>query len=108
MGQNMAIKPGRLSEADLQLAVLQILATYPDGRASVGTLVKRLPEYVKLSEGDRVASDTRPNEAIWEQQVRNLKSHHKTFGNIFAEGFVVQSAKGEWEITEAGRLHLKT
>ncbi len=31
-------------------------------------------------------SETRPNEAIWEQQVRNITSHKNSPGNAIYEG----------------------
>lgn len=97
----------KLTEADVNLAVLQVLAHSPNGRADVGSIVKAVPQYVNLEAVDRVPSGTRHGEELWEQQVRNLKSHDKTPGNIFAEGFAVHVSKGVWEITAAGRLHLQ-
>lgn len=97
----------KLTEADVNLAVLQVLAHSPNGRADVRSIVKAFPQYVKLEAVDKVRSDTRPGEELWEQQVRNLKSHDKTPGNIFAEGLAAHVSKGVWEITDAGRLHLK-
>jgi hypothetical protein len=100
-------REGRISESEIGIAVLQILANNPDGTASVEKLNSELPHHVELSAIDQHPSDTRPNEKIWEQQIRNLKSHDGTTGNIFKEGFVEQSSKGVWRITDAGRLYLK-
>jgi hypothetical protein len=61
----------------------------------------------RTSPEDRETSETRPPEEMWEQRVRNLKSHDKTPGNVIAEGFVEQVEKGLYRLTEAGRLHLK-
>ena len=101
------LQDNRVSEAGLGLAVLQILAATSDGTASVEKLKKELPKYVKLSGADQTPSETRLNEEIWEQQVRNLKSHDKVPGNVFAEGFVEPVSKGIWRITDAGKLHIK-
>ena len=100
-------RDGRIAEAEVGFAVLQILANSAGGVASVDTLKSKLPHHVELSEVDKNPSDTRPNEKIWEQQIRNLKSHDTTVGNIFKEGFVEQASKGVWRITDAGRLHLE-
>jgi Mrr N-terminal domain len=75
--------------------------------ASVRELVRHVPEYVNLTPEDREPSDTRPPEEMWEQRVRNLKSHDKTPGNVIGEGFVEQVGRGLYRLTEAGRLHLK-
>jgi hypothetical protein len=61
---------------------------------------------LKLSTGDQEQSVTRPNEEMWEQQVRNLVSHRGTEGNIIAEGLATYT-RGSIIITEAGLLHLK-
>jgi hypothetical protein len=100
-------RDGRISEAEVGFAVLKILANSPGGTASVDLLKNELPNHVELSEVDQSHSDTRPNEQIWEQQIRNLKSHDSTDGNLFKEGFIEQASKGVWRITDAGRLHLE-
>jgi hypothetical protein len=62
---------------------------------------------VKLTAEDQQQSGTRPNEEMWEQRVRNLKSHSTTPGNVIAEGFVEHVGKGRYRLTEAGWTHLK-
>jgi hypothetical protein len=103
----MAKKKNRLTETEIGLAVLQIMASSAGGKASVRTIVKEIPNYLKLTEDDHAASETRTNEEIWEQQVRNLVSHKTTPGNMFAEGHAIQASKGVWQITDAGKLYLK-
>ena len=96
----------RITEAEVGNAVLQILASRRNGRATVRVLKDEMPSYLTLSSEDRVNSDTRTNEEIWEQQVRNLKSHKKTEGNIFHSGYVVSVGRGVWQITDAGRRRI--
>jgi hypothetical protein len=93
----------RITEHEIGLAVLHILAAQPNGRATVRKLKREVPSYVRLSAQDQVDSLTRDHEELWEQQVRNLKSHSETPGNIFHDGYVIQVARGIWEITNAGR-----
>jgi hypothetical protein len=100
-------QPGRITEAEIGLAVLQILAEAPDGTADVESIKADIPDYVTLSPQDKAASPTRPGEELWEQQVRNLASHKEALSNIFAEGFAQIVSKGVWAITEVGRLHLR-
>ncbi len=95
------------SEPVFGLAVMQVLAAQPDGEATVRTLIRHVPDYVNLTVDDQQPSDTRPNEEMWEQRVRNLKSHDKTPGNVIGEGFVEQVGRGRYRLTEAGLLRLK-
>lgn len=93
----------RITEAAVGNAVLHILASRPNGRATVRVLKDKIPSYLTLSAEDQIGFDTRTNEEIWEQQVRNLKSHKNTDGNIFHSGFVVSVGRGVWQITDLGR-----
>lgn len=93
----------RISEHDVGIAVLHILAAQPHGRATVRTIKREMPSYVRLSSEDQAPSLTRDGEELWEQQVRNLKSHSKSPDNIFCEGYVVQISRGLWQLTGLGR-----
>lgn len=95
------------SEPVFGLAVMQVLAARPNGEATVRTLIRHVPNYVNLTVDDQQPSDTRPNEEMWEQRVRNLKSHDSTVGNVIAEGFVEYFGWGRYRLTEAGWLRLK-
>jgi hypothetical protein len=75
----------------------------PNGEATVAQIKKELPDHIALSADDQVGSETRTNEELWEQQVRNLKSHDKTDGNIFHDGLAEVVSRGVWRITRAGR-----
>lgn len=93
----------RITEDQVAQVVLRILADRPSGRASVKILKAEVPKHLTLSAEDRVGSETRTNEEIWEQQVRNLKSHKKTVGNVFQRGLIVSVGRGIWQITDTGR-----
>ena len=94
-------------EMKIGRAVMQVLASEAGGEATVKTLVKRVPEFVELTDEDRQPSETRSQEEVWEQRVRNLKSHDKTPGNVIAEGYVAHSGRGRYKLTDNGRIHLK-
>lgn len=96
----------RITEHEIGLAVLHVLAAAPHGRATVRTLKREVPLYVRLSAEDQADSLTRDYEEVWEQQVRNLKSHCKTPGNIFHDGYATHVTRGVWEITNAGRRRI--
>jgi len=96
----------RVTERRVGRAVLEILAARTSGQASIRDIKRELPTHIALSIDDRKDSVTRLNEEMWEQQVRNLKSHDKTQGNIFHEGFAEVVGRGVWRITDAGRHHI--
>jgi hypothetical protein len=96
----------KTTERVLGLGVMRVLAEQPNGEATVRTLIRRVPNFVRLTDEDRETSETRPPEEMWEQRVRNLKSHDTTAGNVIGEGFVEHVGRGRYRLTAAGRLHL--
>ena len=97
----------KTTEAEFGWAVMQVLASEPNGEATVRTLIRKVPDYLDLTLSDQEQSDTRPHEEIWEQRVRNLKSHSRTPGNVIAEGYVEHVGRGRYRLTDAGRQRLK-
>lgn len=95
------------SEPILGLGVMRVLAGQPKGEATIRTLIRKVPNFVNLTDEDREQSGTRQNEEVWEQRVRNLKSHDTTPGNVIAEGFVLHVSRGRYRLTQAGWSHLK-
>lgn len=93
----------RTTETEISEAVLQILAEVPDGEAPLDRIKELIPEFIKLTDADRAQSDTRPNEELWEQLVRNIVSHKETEGNYIAEGFLESPRRGWLRITDSGR-----
>jgi hypothetical protein len=94
------------SEPELGQAVMAVLATQPNHEATIRTLIKSVPNHLTLTADDHLPSGTRPGEEMWEQRVRNLKSHDTTAGNVIAEGFVQHAGRGRYRLTPAGRQHL--
>lgn len=99
-------KDNRTSEPEIAIAVLRICADAPGGEATIADLKRLVPDYINLTADDRVQSQTRPNEEVWEQIVRNIVSHRTAEGNIIAEGFA-EHVHGGIRIADAGRNHLK-
>jgi hypothetical protein len=96
----------RTTEQEISVAVLRICADAPEGEAETATITKAVPDYINLTAADLAQSQTRKNEAVWEQIVRNIVSHRQSEGNIIAEGYA-EHRPGAMKITDAGRLHLK-
>jgi hypothetical protein len=102
----MPTKSGRTTEAEIGEAVLTICANTATGECSIADLKQEIPEYIDLTPEDRAQSVTRPNEEMWEQQVRNLISHRETPGNIICDGHAEYTGNAI-RITAAGRLRIK-
>jgi len=94
------------TENDIAEAVLRIAARQQDGVATFKRLYKEIPGEVALDADDLVQSVTRPNEQMWQQIVRNIKSHYETDGNYIAEGWLESVPNVGYRITVGGRRRL--
>jgi hypothetical protein len=79
----------RITETEIADAIVEYLNEKTSGRASIQELVREIPNRLTLSDEDLAPSPTRNNEAIWEQQVRNITSHKKSPGNAIHDGKLV-------------------
>lgn len=79
----------RVTEDEVAKAVEAVLKERTGGRATIKEIVAEIPNHLKLSAEDLAQSGTRPNEALWEQQVRNITSHKASPGNAIYEGRLV-------------------
>ena len=79
----------RVTEAEVAVAVEKVLIASATGRATFRELIEKVPQYLTLSAEDLMPSSTRPGEALWEQQVRNITSHKNSPGNAIYEGRLV-------------------
>jgi hypothetical protein len=90
-------------ESDIALGVMQIAASRPDGLCTYKRAYQQLPSYVQLSSANKAASLTRPGEEMWQQLVRNIKSHDAAYGNYIQQGYLQHVPKVGYRITDAGR-----
>lgn len=93
----------RVSERMVADAVIKILAKQPKHTATFAELFDLLPLNMVLSRSDYVQSTSRPNEAVWMQQVRNIASHKDAPGNAVFEGELVH-VKGGLALPRRSRL----
>ena len=84
----MASKSGEITEEEVAMLTVEIAAEQPDGIASFARLRREVPGRYNLSAADLQRSVTRPNEAMWEQKIRNIKTHFETPGNFIYEGYL--------------------
>ncbi|MFA6123868.1 MAG: hypothetical protein WCS75_08275 [Sphingomonas sp.] len=102
----MPNKAGRVTESEVALAVMQYLRGIANNEDSIDQIVKELPNFLQLHASDRATSPTRPNEELWEQQVRNIVSHKATAGNAIHDGYLEHRPVAKLYVTNAGRAHL--
>jgi hypothetical protein len=84
----------RKTEAEIAAVVVAILRDRANGRATIADLIAEIPNRIKLDPEDLAQSPTRPNEKVWEQQVRNITSHKDSPGNAIYEGKLVAISGG--------------
>lgn len=100
----MANSNNRVTENDIAYAICQIGKTSPDGVVTYDQCRKEIPNIVNLSDEDRTQSQTRPNEELWEQQIRNIKSHSAQEGNYICEGYLEHLPKVGFRVTQSGKI----
>jgi len=83
------------------LAVCEYLFETPGNLASVPEIVAHLHGRYDFTEADRERSRSRPNEQVWQQQVRNIIGHRTSAGNFVREGYL-QHQPGYLALTPAG------
>ena len=103
----MMPKDGRSTENEIALTILAIAADQASEIATFHRIRKELPDRMALTDGDKKKSTTLHRERLWEQLIRNIKSHHKVPGNYIFEGFLEHVPKSGYRITDKGRKHLK-
>jgi hypothetical protein len=103
----MASKAGEITEEEVAMLTVQIASEQPNGVASFGRLRREIPNRYDLSAADLQQSVTRPNEAMWEQKMRNIKSHYEAEGNFIYEGYLEHVPRIGYRVTDAGRRLLR-
>lgn len=99
----MGSKVGEITEDEVALIAVTIGTERLDGIASYAELRKEVPRRHRLSAMDTLQSVKRPREEMWEQKMRNIKSHHKSEGNFIYEGYLTHVPRVGYKVTDAGR-----
>ena len=92
----------RVTEDDIAVAVVKIAAKQIDKVATFDILRNEIPGQVALSTEDRAPSETREGEELWEQLVRNIKSHSEVEGNFIYEGYLEHLPRTGYRATQLG------
>jgi hypothetical protein len=99
----MASRPNEITEEEVAIIAVQIGAERHDGIASYDRLRSEVPQRYRLSAADLQQSETRPNESMWEQKIRNIKSHFESPGNFIYEGYLEHVYRVGYRVTDRGR-----
>lgn len=92
----------RVTEAEIANVVEIILRERSNYAASIAELIKEIPNRIDLSAEDLAQSPTRPNEPMWHQRVRNIRSHKDSPGNAIHEGRLI-AIRGGYALPEVRR-----
>jgi hypothetical protein len=102
----MPSKDGRTTEGEIAEAVLRYLINVPSGEATIADIKRHLTRSFRFTEADKEQSQTRNNEVMWEQLVRNIVSHRNSDGNYIHDGLLAYRPR-RLAITDAGRNYVK-
>jgi hypothetical protein len=92
-----------ITEEEVARIVVEIGAERTDGLATYHQIREEVPKRYNLSAEDLKRSPTRHLEPMWEQKMRNIKSHHKAEGNFIYEGYLVHVPRVGYRVTHKGR-----
>lgn len=92
-----------ITENEVAAIVIDIACEQANGVATYDMIRSEVPKRYNLSAEDLVWSDTRPNEQMWEQKMRNIQSHHAAEGNFIHDGYLEHVARRGYRVTMHGR-----
>jgi hypothetical protein len=99
----MVSKIGEITEDEVALIAIAVCMEHPYGIASYSALRKEVPKRHRLSGMDLQQSIKRPREKMWEQKIRNIKSHYESEGNFIFSGYLTHVPRVGYKVTEKGR-----
>jgi hypothetical protein len=103
----MTSKSGEITEEEVAMLTVEIAAEQASGIASFAQLRREIPARFDLSAADLQQSVTRPNEAMWEQKMRNIKSHFEAEGNFIYKGYLEHVPRVGYRVTDTARKLLQ-
>ena len=104
-GQLERPRKDRIREREARVLALKIAARCPNHTATTEYIKDNVPEYVELSDEDRLPSPSRANEQRWQQIVGNVISHRETPKGPFEMGYATRTADG-LAVTAEGLAYL--
>ena len=98
----------RTTEFDISVATLKVANSKTNNVARFDDLRREIPIYLNLTQGDLEKSPTRPGEKLWEQIIRNIRSHYKSENNFIALGYLEHIKGTGYKITASGKKYLNS
>lgn len=95
------------TERDIAIGVMRIASEQANLICSFKRAYAEIPNYVKLTATNLSPSLTRNGEVMWEQLVRNIKSHSNSPDNFINRGWLEHLPKVGYRVTENGLKRLK-
>ena len=97
-----------ITEGELFLPVLQVLARSPGGFCTTSELIVELDDMLKPQGKDATIIENR-SDTYFSQKVRNIIAHRKTGASPIKQGYLEYVPEREGlKITEKGRVFLKS
>lgn len=96
-----------ICERSVAEIAVEIGSERQDGIASYDALRREVPRRYPLSSIDLRASLTRVHERVWEQKIRNIKSHSSSPGNYIFEGYLEHIPRVGFRVTDKGRALIR-
>jgi len=96
-----------ISESEIRIAALEILAESPNGFMATADLIPALEEYFEPDGRDTEIIEGRAD-TYFSQKVRNLISHRESASGLTSTGYAIyDSRRRGLSITDAGRTFLR-
>lgn len=95
------------TENDIALGVMQIAANQTNRICTFKRAYIDIPAYVHLTATNCAPSVTRHGEVMWQQLVRNIKSHSESVDNFIYRGLLEHVPRVGFRITDVGMVFLK-
>lgn len=98
---------GRVTEEEVAIAVGILASRRTSKTVTFDSIREELPDVIELSSNDKTMSKTRPNEPMWHQIFRNIRSHFEDEGNFIFEGFLEHIPETGYKVTKEGEEYLQ-
>ncbi len=97
----------RIREPEARVLALKIASKCSNRSATTEYIKDAVPDYIELSEQDRLPSSSRGSEERWRQIVGNVVSHSGEARGPFAKGYAVLTDAG-LSVTQEGLVYLNS
>lgn len=101
----MASQLRPMTEDEIEIRLLSILASEPGGEAPIDRLGTAIRSQLSATSLDRLSTPRNEPEEYWESQIRKIIDHRRVPGSLIRDGFLAYRP-GQVAITAQGRHYL--